>query len=406
MKVKSKAIELLHNQSPTIRTVSDMIGLMVASFPGVMYGPLYYRQLEIEKVIALKQNQGNFEASMILSDLARSDLHWWIENVTDASNTAVRGNCAVIVYSDASLTGWGGVGGQWTEDESQNHINYLEILACFLTLKAFCSQIKNCHVKTMIDNTTAVSYINSMGGRSLTCNQITRELWVWCANHGIWLSAARIPGKDNVLADKASREKHSDTEWKLNPELFDSIVTLWGPVSVDLFASRLNYQLKPFVSWRPDPEAMAIDAFSLDWRELYFYAFPPFSLITRVLQKVEQDQSQGIIIVPMWNTQVWFPRLLHLLIDFPVTLPKGPRTLLLPFNQEKAHPLHKKLTLLACKLSGIPSQQEAFRKKLPKSYCSPGERVHINNIPSTSGNGCCFAVQGVLIHTKQLQHKR
>ena len=81
----------------------------------------------------------------------------------------MRGNCAVIVYSDASLTGWGGVfnsittGGQWTEDESQNHINYLEILACFLSLKAFCSQIKNCHVKTMIDNTTAVSYINSMG---------------------------------------------------------------------------------------------------------------------------------------------------------------------------------------------------------------------------------------------------
>ena len=71
----------------------------------------------------------------------------------------------------------------------------------------------------------------------------------------------------------------------------------------------LNYQLKPFVSWRPDPEAMAIDAFSLDWREQYFYAFPPFSLINRVLHKVEQDQSQGIIIVPMWNTQVWFPRL-------------------------------------------------------------------------------------------------
>lgn len=119
---------------------------------------------------------------------------------------------------------------------------------------------------------------------------------------------------------------------------------------------------------------MAIDAFSLDWREQYFYAFHPFSLINRVLQKVEQDQSQGIIIVPMWNTQVWFPRLLHLLTDFPVTLPKGPRTLLLPFNREKAHPLHKKLTLLACKLSGIPSQQEAFRKKLRKSYCNPGER--------------------------------
>ena len=217
MKVKSKAVELLHNQSPTIRTVSEMIGLMVVSFPGVMYGPLYYRQLEIEKVVALKQNQGNFEASMILSDNARSDLHWWIENITDTSNTTAHGNCQVTVYSDASLTGWGEVlnsittGGQWTEDESQNHINYLEILACFLTLKAFFSQIKNCHVKTMIDNTTAVSYINGMGVRSPNCNQITRELWVWCANQGIWLSAAHIPGKKNVLADKESRAKRSDT---------------------------------------------------------------------------------------------------------------------------------------------------------------------------------------------------
>ena len=206
---------------------------------------------EKEKVAVLKQNQGNFETSMILSDMARSDLHWWIANIIDISNSAVHGNCQVTVYSDASLTGWGGVfnsittEGQWTVDESQHHINYHEILAYFLTLKAFCTQIKNCHhVKTMIDDTTAVSYINSIGGRSLNCNQITRELWVWCANHGIWLSAAHIPERENVLVDKESRETHSDTEWKLNSEPFDCIVTFWGPVSVYLFAFRLNYQLK------------------------------------------------------------------------------------------------------------------------------------------------------------------
>ena len=50
--------------------------------------------------------------------------------------------------------------------------------------------------------------------------------------------------------------------------------------------------------------------------------------------------------------------------------------------------------------------ERGISQKLPKrSICNPGERVHISNIPSTSGNGCCFAVQGVLIHTKQLQHK-
>ena len=65
---------------------------MVASFPGVMFGRLYrYRQLEIEKVAALKQNNGNFEVNMQLSDIARSDLHWWIENVTNLSNTVIHG---------------------------------------------------------------------------------------------------------------------------------------------------------------------------------------------------------------------------------------------------------------------------------------------------------------------------
>lgn len=44
-KIKLKAVGLYHNLSPT---VSEVIGLMVASFPGVRYGPLYYSQLELE----------------------------------------------------------------------------------------------------------------------------------------------------------------------------------------------------------------------------------------------------------------------------------------------------------------------------------------------------------------------
>ena len=34
--------------------------------------------------------------------------------------------------------------------------------------------------------------------------------------------------------------------------------------NIDLFASRLNYQLKPDVSWMPDQEACHVDAFTLD----------------------------------------------------------------------------------------------------------------------------------------------
>jgi len=99
IKLQSKAVELRNTPSLTIRAVSEVIGLMVASFPGVMYGPLYYRLLEKEKVAALKQSRGNFEATMNLSDMGKTDLHWWIENIT-----TTHGNPQLTVYSDASLT--------------------------------------------------------------------------------------------------------------------------------------------------------------------------------------------------------------------------------------------------------------------------------------------------------------
>ena len=50
-----------------------LIGNLVASFPVVPYGQLFYRQLEKEKITMLKSSKGNFEARATLSELARSD---------------------------------------------------------------------------------------------------------------------------------------------------------------------------------------------------------------------------------------------------------------------------------------------------------------------------------------------
>ena len=34
-----------------------------------------------------------------------------------------------------------------------------------------------------------------------------------------------------------------------------------------------------YISWKPDPQAYAVDAFTQNWADMKFYAFPPFSLI-------------------------------------------------------------------------------------------------------------------------------
>ena len=62
----------------------------------------------------------------------------------------------------------------------------------------------------------------------------------------------------------------------------------------------------------------AIDALSMiDWVQWDICAFPPFSVIPLVLQKVIADKSTSVLIVPHWPTQVWYPTLCKLMAQPP-----------------------------------------------------------------------------------------
>ena len=110
-----------------------------------------------------------------------------------------------------------------------------------------------------------------------------------------------------------------------------------------MFASCLNSQLKTYVSWHPEPKSWAVDAFSLNWNTLKFYAFPPFSLLGQTLSKIHQDQAEGILIAPLWTTQPWFPLLMKLVMADPLIILPHKRNLLLPPNFQETHPLFKHL---------------------------------------------------------------
>ena len=119
-------------------------------------------------------------------------------------------------------------------------------------------------------------------------------------------------GRTNIQADQASILFNDRTEWQLDKSVFKRPLAIFGKPEVDMFASRLNHQLPLYVAWIPDPEAMAVDAFTQNWTEHYIYIFPPFSVIPQVLQKIEQEQAQVIMVAPLWPTQSWFPKLTKL----------------------------------------------------------------------------------------------
>ena len=261
----------------------------------------------------------------------------------------------MTIYTDASSEGWGishnnvKNGGRWNICESKLHINCLELLAVFIGLKTFCKDKTKIHVRIMADNTTAVSHINNMGGtQSLMCNSITKDIWTWCYARDIWISAAHIPGVLNVEADSASRQFNDALEWMLKPSIFKFVTNVFGMPTIDLFASRNNRQIDKYVSWKPEPDAFAIDAFSLNWAKGFPYIFPPFSVLGMTISKIRREKVSSILIIPNWPTQTWFPlaiglskKLLHLPIEAD--------TLILTHKPHQVHPLYPKLELLAIK---------------------------------------------------------
>ena len=192
-----------------------------------------------------------------------------------------------------------------------------------------------------------------VGTHSVTCNQITREILLWCKQRQIWLTNSHLPGRLNVVADRASREFTDNTEWSLEASVFNKLVDKWGQPVVDMFASRLNYKLRNYVAWRPDPNASAIDAFTIDWANYdLIYCFLQFSLIGKVLQTIQVCQATAIVVVPRWSTQFWYPKLLKMLLQAPVQILVTPNTLTLQHGPLLLHPLYPKLELIGCLLSG------------------------------------------------------
>ena len=69
----------------------------------------------------------------------------------------------------------------------------------------------------LTDNSTALAYINNMGGmHSVICNDIAKRIWKFAQNRGFWISSSHIPGVENTMAHKMSRVFSDNTEWMLS----------------------------------------------------------------------------------------------------------------------------------------------------------------------------------------------
>lgn len=348
---------LVNRKNIRIREFAKYLGTLISACPAIPYSWLYTKSLERAKYIALLRNGNSYDRFMIIPSSLHEDLLWWKLH----SNTAVQPiqatKYSTEIFTDASTTGWGAscsgchTGGFWTKEEQSQHINYLELLAVYFGLMSFAKNKNNCHILMRVDNTTAISYVNRMGGIQYPhLNRITRLIWKWCEERNIVIFASYIRSAENIDADRESRNMNVDTEWEISADAFAKITSRYGVPDIDLFATRVNSKCTAFISWKPDPYAQNIDAFTVDWNIYNFYAFPPFSLILKTLNKIISDRAQGIVVVPYWPSQPWFPLFKLLCVEEMFILP--PDKNLLSSSFRRIHPLHQHLSLAVSVLSG------------------------------------------------------
>ena len=105
--LKEKLENLLERETLTIRDVASVVSHMVASFLASAFGPLFYRNIERDKINALKIANGEFDKHMQLSKQAKSDINWWLENIDTMFAPIHLPQTAYTINTDSSDIDWG-----------------------------------------------------------------------------------------------------------------------------------------------------------------------------------------------------------------------------------------------------------------------------------------------------------
>ena len=320
---------ILLNGKCKLLDMERLIGTIESVRPAVKYAALYYRSLQYQMLQA-KKGDRNPNKTIILSQKSREELEWWI------SPNGFQGNCCspirepqptVSIWSDANLKMGGShcsrgnfIQREWEEEEMDLHINFLELRAARESLSL---AKPGDMVRLHLDNVTALTYILKQGGtRSRLLNTEACQLWKEAIAKKInLLSPVWLSTKENMEADFLSRNHLHQWECMLSRETFLLILDHFSLYpTLDVYASRETHQLRRYMSWYQDPQAVAQNALIHPWDPVS-YLFPPVPMVMKSLHKIKDEKVEVIMVIPHWPTSLWWPLILELMVEPLLPLP-------------------------------------------------------------------------------------
>ena len=187
------------------------------------------------------------------------------------------------------------------------------------------------------------------------------------------------------------------SDWMLNPTLFQRIRRRFPELEIDLFASRLSFQLPRFFSWRPDPLAEATDAFLQDWKGLCAYAMEP--------HRANPVESGGTGSRPISTNS---PSLALATLVPQTSQSTGLQPLLINQQEEVMVKVwggslpQISPPLAVWPISGNTTLTREFREKLPNSSSHHGDKSQLSHMIPSVKDGSAGALNGMSIPFQDL----
>ena len=194
------------------------------------------------------------------------------------------------------------VKGQWSREQRERSSTWRELMATYLVPAAYIKHLRERTTKHHTDNQNT-EQILVIGSMKQHLHQLATNIYKICKDNSIILIPEWIPTEANWLSDI----NHDD--YTLNTNIFAAFDILWGPHTVDRFASFRSRQIPRFNSKRISPATEGIDAFTISWKNENNWLFPPPAFIPKVLRHMEGGGEDGTLIVPMRKSAPWWPLL-------------------------------------------------------------------------------------------------
>jgi hypothetical protein len=211
-----------HGTRHAVRFVLSLIGKLSFAAHVLPGARPFFRSL-IDAVRGLPKR-----ASLTLPSTVHDDLAYWQRHLSTWNGRQLwrHSTAPVVVATDASLTGWGGlvlssptplpapltvgtgIAGVWCVNHpvtSHREIGWAELYAVLHLVALIAPAAPNSVIEFMVDNQSDVAIINRQSTRSPALLSILRAIYSIATDYNLSIIARHISGESNGLADALSR---------------------------------------------------------------------------------------------------------------------------------------------------------------------------------------------------------